>query len=60
MLQSMLHIGLRLLPVYGAEVIGRDDALAELLQLGALQDGPKLRLADEEALQQRAVLHLEV
>ena len=60
MLQAMLHVGLRFGPVKGSEMIGGNDTLSKLLQLAAVQDLSQLGLADQEALEKRAALELEV
>jgi len=58
--EAVLDVAARLLGVERAEVVGGDHALAQLLHLGALHDVAELRLPDQEALQQRMVLELEV
>ncbi len=59
-LQPVLDVRLRLRPVERAQVIRRDHALAQLLHLRTLHHRAQLRLADEEALQQRLVAELEI
>ena len=59
-LEAMLDVALGLVGVERPDVAGGRDALAELLHLGALQDGAELGLADQEALQQCLVAELEV
>ena len=58
--EPVLDVGFRLGLVHRPEVIGRDDALAQLLHLRSLHHAAQLGLADQEALQQRLVAELEV
>ena len=59
-LQPVLDVAARLVGVHRADVAGGDHALPELQHLRALHRAPELGLADEEALQQRVGLELEV
>ena len=55
MLQPVLDVASRLLDVERTEVVRGDHPLAQLQHLRALHHLPELRLADQEALQQRVV-----
>ena len=59
-LQAVLDVAARLVGVQRADVAGGDHALAQLQHLRALHRAPEFRLADEEALQQRVRLELEI
>ena len=56
----MLDVGLGFEQIQRTQVVGGDHPLAQLHHLRALHDGAELRLAHQEALQQRVVLELEV
>ena len=59
--QPVQNIGLDLAGFHRVQVMGGDNALAQLLQLGvALNIGAKLRLAQQQDLQQRVAAQLEV
>ncbi len=58
--ETMLDVGLRFGAIHRPQVVGRDDALPELLHLRALHHVAQLGLADQEALQQCLVAELEI
>jgi hypothetical protein len=58
--QAVLDVATCLVAVERPEVIRGDDALAQLLHVRALQDAAEFRLAEQEGLDQRAVVVLEV
>ena len=60
MVQPMFDIRLRLRAIERTEMIGRNDALSQLLHLRALHHLAELRLSDQEALQKGLVAELEI
>ncbi len=59
-LQPVLDVAPRLVDIQRSDVAGGDHALAQLQHLRALHRAPEFRLTDEEALQQRVRLELEI
>src|SRR5262249_49979745 len=59
-LEAVLDVTVRLLEVPRSDVTCADYPLAKLRHFGALHRAPEFRLPDEEALQQRVRLELEV
>ncbi|EXI68201.1 MAG: hypothetical protein AW08_01419 [Candidatus Accumulibacter adjunctus] len=59
-LQTMFDVGLRLVLIHRADMAGGDHALPQLLHLRTLHDLAKLRLANQEALQQGLGPKLEI
>jgi hypothetical protein len=58
--QSMLDIATGFVCIQGFEMVGRDDALAELLEALGAQGGTELSLTEKKALNHRTSFHLEV
>ena len=60
MRKPVFDIGLRLFAVERPQVVGGDDPLTQLLHLRACIISPEFGLADQETLQQRVILELEI
>src|SRR5207247_2875987 len=60
MAQTMLDVGLRLLPVQRTQMIGRDHTLPQLLHLRTLHHFAELWLSNQETLQKGLVAELEI